>query len=1058
MSGMPSPNELFCARCRAPLIPTVPGHLCPDCLGSELFFETVRSGAPGSGTDRHTAPRVGDYELHEELGRGGMGVVYRARQMSLNRPVAVKLILTGAMASSVERQRFLAEAAAAAALDHPGIVSIYEAGQDDGQPFFAMQLIEGESLSAFLRRTARALPPRDAARMILRVALAVQHAHERGFLHRDLKPGNILLDEQQEPHVTDFGLARRMDADSHLTLTGAAVGTPSYMAPEQTDTRQPPTTAVDVYSLGAIFYELLSGAPPFRADSLPELFTAIREKEPASISSVHTEVDRDLDIICRKCLEKEPPRRYRSAQALADDLQRWLSGEPITARAVGKAERLWRWCRRRPAVAGLAAAALVIFLAGLTGVLWQWNRANAALHDARETMWVSNRNEARAWRVSGERGQRTRSMEAIRSAAAYRPTMELRNEAIAALALPDLGDPALFPPLPPRTTGAIHGNDALTQIMFTAGGKACFQRLADGHILASFELPELSLAVASPDHAWLFTVHGAKDETGGRTGTLWRVADQSKVWEAASVGRLTAAFTHHCERIIFWRAGHLEVRETAVGSVLAATPCVDLPHNITPQPDGSRATVTFENRWELWTLAPLASAQVLPPLEGGLWSFDWHPWDGTVMVGTSGFDVYHVRPALNTARSYMRHPREGTIVLMHPSGNFTLTTAWDGYVRIAHPALPDSLMQTRGFRFHRFSADGNSLLVLNGNRPGICAVTPPDVWRVLPLPPDAEITDSVLHFSPDGKWLSVLTGQSLTLWDPVKLRAVAHLKLGKAYNGFFTGSRTMIIHDATQGLYPLTLEDTPEGGVTLRAGAPLPVDVSASYGFALSPDGTRLFSRAQRPAVFDTRTGAELFPLEELAMPAGIAWSPDGKWLATGRSSNAGTVDGNLCLWSAEDGKLVTRLTAGKSAPRFTPDGKRLLVSDQAGITEFETGTWKELRRYPLDTAAFNPGPMDFAPEAGLMALMADEATIRLVSMSTGEELARLTQPLSPTINAWGLALSRDGNWLACDAQRTVRLWNLKLLREKLHEAGLGWNDQPPAAVLPSQLPTFPEK
>ena len=398
----------------------MPGGLCAACLGGDLFSEE-ESALPFT--------RIGDYELLEEIGRGGMGLVYRARQISVNRPAAVKLILTGPLASVLERQRFVAEAEAAAALDHPGIVAVYEAGEEDGQPFFAMQLIEGESLSARLARGA-GFKPREAAEIIRRTALAVQHAHERGFLHRDLKPGNILLDAAGAPHVTDFGLARRMDDDSHLTLTGAAVGTPSYMAPEQTDTRRPPTTAVDVYGLGAILYELLSGRPPFQEKSLPELFVAIREKEAASISAVKSEVDRDLDIICRKCLEKEPARRYRTALALAEDLQHWLNGEPISARPVGKTERLVRWCRRRPAIAGLAAAAAVFFLAGLTGIVWQWRRADKAAdtaiaaqqnaearaHDARTALYAADMNLCQAALKANNLGRARRLLDAHRPA------------------------------------------------------------------------------------------------------------------------------------------------------------------------------------------------------------------------------------------------------------------------------------------------------------------------------------------------------------------------------------------------------------------------------------------------------------------------------------------------------------------------------------------------------------------------------------------------------------------------------------------------------------------
>jgi WD40 repeat protein len=336
----------------------------------EALPETI--GATRVADARTRIRYFGDYELIDEIARGGMGVVYRARQVSLNRIVAVKMILAGQLASEADVQRFKREAEAAAGLDHPNIVPIYEVGEHDRQHYFSMKLIEGGSLAADRRSAGADL--RSAAKQVAAVARAVHHAHQRGILHRDLKPGNILIDSEGRPHVTDFGLAKHVASDPHgaapVTQTGAIVGTPAYMAPEQVRAEKQLTIGVDIYSLGAILYELITGRQPFQAATPFDLFRDIMECEPTPPHSLHSGVDRDLETICLTCLHKQPERRYASAAALADDLERWLRGDLIVARPATSMERLIRWTRRRPAVAALVAVSMAAAIALLVGGIY----------------------------------------------------------------------------------------------------------------------------------------------------------------------------------------------------------------------------------------------------------------------------------------------------------------------------------------------------------------------------------------------------------------------------------------------------------------------------------------------------------------------------------------------------------------------------------------------------------------------------------------------------------------------------------------------------------------
>ena len=375
----------ICRKCGAKIFSDAPEGLCTGCVlkaavrtaaddcdfasDAEAIRETEALESKKAAHVGGSLGEFGDYELLEEIGRGGQGLVFRARQKSLNRVVALKVIGLGQWATKAHLRRFRREAEAAASLDHPGIVPIYEVGERDGSCYFSMKLIEGGQLDEVVRQKPLSL--RQAAELIAKVARIVHHAHEHGILHRDIKPGNVLLDAQGKPHLADFGLARLIEAESTVTRTLDVMGTPSYMAPEQAIGNNADVgRATDVYGLGAVLYQLLTGHPPFAGGTTYETIKLLLEAEPRPPRLWNRKIDRDLSTICLKSLEKDPVRRYPSARALADDLEHWLKREPIAARRSGFLSRGGKWLRRNPTSA-LLAAALVALVAVVGWNVWK---------------------------------------------------------------------------------------------------------------------------------------------------------------------------------------------------------------------------------------------------------------------------------------------------------------------------------------------------------------------------------------------------------------------------------------------------------------------------------------------------------------------------------------------------------------------------------------------------------------------------------------------------------------------------------------------------------------
>src|SRR5881296_3698515 len=403
-SGSPKMNNALrlCPKCGAEIPADAPEGGCPGCLlesglgllpdaplavgdASTVTLTVAPDGSSAGDVEENAAAaarqnkkaarvaeilgELGDYELLEVVGRGGQGVVYRAHQKSLNRTVALKMISLGSWATEAHLKRFRREAEAAASLEHSGIVPIYEVGERDGSCYFSMRFVEGGQLDQVIKREPMSI--RQAAELISKVARTVHYAHEHGILHRDIKPGNILLDAKGEPLLTDFGLARLVEAESTITRTKEVMGTPSYMAPEQAvGNNAAVSNATDVYGLGAVLYQLLTGHPPFAGGTTYETIKLVLDTEPRQPRLLNPKIDRDLSTICLKSLEKDPKRRYPSALALAEDLERWLKHEPIQARRTGIFARGKKWVRRNPTSA-LLVACLVALAAAAGWIVWK---------------------------------------------------------------------------------------------------------------------------------------------------------------------------------------------------------------------------------------------------------------------------------------------------------------------------------------------------------------------------------------------------------------------------------------------------------------------------------------------------------------------------------------------------------------------------------------------------------------------------------------------------------------------------------------------------------------